>query len=257
MQLTERQVFTKDFYKRTLHGSLQSAREIIPLIMKLVKPKSVIDVGCGKGVWLSAFKEFGIADVLGIDGDWIDKDTLQIPNETFLVLDLKQPIQLVRHFDLVVSLEVAQYLPKECASRFVESLTKLGSVILFSSGIPYQTSYLNLNPQWPDYWADLFQRKGYGAIDCLRRIIWNNDKIEPWYVQNILLYVRLDNLKDHPLLYREYKNTNHSMLSIVHPKYYLGASDYMNLSVKKTIRVLPKMIYKAIKVRVKYIFMKE
>ena len=54
-------------------GSLQSARVVVPLLMDLLHPSSVIDVGCGGGSWLRAFRENGILESLGIDGRWIDK----------------------------------------------------------------------------------------------------------------------------------------------------------------------------------------
>jgi hypothetical protein len=38
------QLYSKEFYKSLLTGSQQSAREIIPLIMEMVQPKSVVDV---------------------------------------------------------------------------------------------------------------------------------------------------------------------------------------------------------------------
>lgn len=35
-----------------------SARAIVPHIVTLVEPSSVIDVGCGEGAWLSVFREW-------------------------------------------------------------------------------------------------------------------------------------------------------------------------------------------------------
>lgn len=64
--------YTNNFYKLLQAGSQRSAREIIPLVLQLVQPQSVIDVGCGTGTWLSVFKEFGMPECLGIDGDYVD-----------------------------------------------------------------------------------------------------------------------------------------------------------------------------------------
>jgi len=36
---------------------------------------------CGTRIWLFVSKEYGIEEVLGIDGDWLGKETLQIPEE--------------------------------------------------------------------------------------------------------------------------------------------------------------------------------
>lgn len=77
------QPYTEDFYKPYQEGKRRSAREIVPLVLELIQPKQVIDVGCGIGTWLSVFKECGVEDIQGLDGDWVDKRMLQIPEERF------------------------------------------------------------------------------------------------------------------------------------------------------------------------------
>ena len=93
----EEVLYTKD-YKIHQEGSRLSAKEIIPLVLELIQPKRVIDVGCGVGGWLSVFKECGVEDILGIDGDWADKKMLQIPEERFLSFDLKEPFRITSPF---------------------------------------------------------------------------------------------------------------------------------------------------------------
>src|SRR5688500_10985048 len=112
--------YTKEFYRTQREVSHRSARTVVPLILGLVTLQSVVDVGCGLGTWLSVFKEFGVEDVLGIDGEHVDRAMLEIPREQFLAFDLTQPIKVDRQFDLVVSLEVAEHLPEECAEIFIK-----------------------------------------------------------------------------------------------------------------------------------------
>lgn len=213
--------YTEDYYKELKEGLRESARGVVPLILELIQPKSVVDVGCGLGTWLSVFEEFGIKDYLGIDGDYIHTDKLEIPQDQFTPFDLTNPLRLNRKFDLVVSLEVAEHLPSECAETFVDSLTRLGPVILFSAALPFQGGTNHLNEQWPDYWVKYFQGRDYLAVDCLRKKLWRNENIKWWYIQNILFFVRKECLKDYPLLKRGHENTALDQLSIVHPKLYL------------------------------------
>ena len=84
-----------------------SAKAIVPLVMDLLSPESVVDVGCGEGVWVREFADCGVSRFLGIDGDYVDRDRLLIPEERFLSADLVEPLSLDEDFDLVVSLEVA------------------------------------------------------------------------------------------------------------------------------------------------------
>ena len=215
--------YTRDFYQLIGEGTRTSAIEVIPLLLDLLQPilpKSVVDVGCGTGSWLAAFHKLGIADCLGIDGDYIDRTILQIPLNQFQSADLKQPLQINRKFDLAISLEVAEHLPATCAENFVNSLTQLAPVILFSAAIPFQGGVEHVNEQWPQYWVYYFQKNGYAVIDCLRKKIWNNDKVEPWYAQNILIFVKQEYLPGYPRLVNEYQNTDPNQLAIVHPNTY-------------------------------------
>ena len=213
--------YTGDFYKLHRDSSRQSAKQIVPMVLELVHPNSVIDVGCGMGAWLSVFKECGVDDIYGIDGDYVDRHMLEIPEQRFFASDLSKTIRLDRQFDLVVSLEVAEHLPNDCAETFVDSLTKLGPVILFSAAIPHQGGTHHVNEQWPEYWAEHFQAKGYVVIDCLRKKIWRNHEVDYYYAQNILLFTKMDYLEKSPLLRSQFESTNPASLSIVHPTKYL------------------------------------
>lgn len=213
--------YTRTFYEWHQDGSLQSAREVVPIVMDLVQPRSVIDVGCGTGTWLSVFKAAGVTDCLGVDGDYVDPELRLITPDEFLSHDLKQPLNLGRTFDLVVSLETAEHLPADCADRFVTSLTALGSVILFSAAIPFQGGDGHINEQWVGYWVERFHQRGYLVIDCLRAQVWDSDRVQPWYAQNLLFFVQQDALSRYPKLVQAAQQFHRpGMLSLVHPKTY-------------------------------------
>lgn len=173
-----------------LMNSLASARELVPLLIDLFQPNSVVDVGCGLGVWLSVFKQCQTSQVLGIDSlDCIDAQKLMITSENFLNRDLTKLIDLKQSFDLALCLEVAEHLPEDNAQTLIKSLTKLSNIIVFSAAVPNQGGVHHINEQWANYWLKLFQQEGYEVLDCLRPRIWNNPNIEPWYKQNLLVFV--------------------------------------------------------------------
>jgi SAM-dependent methyltransferase len=209
------------FYDEQAEGSKRSAEEIVPLVLELLEPESVVDVGCGTGAWLSVFAEAGIKDILGIDGDWVDKEALLIPEKNFLAADLLQPIKLAKKFDLAISLEVAEHLPAESAETFVASIVGLAPIVLFSAAAPFQGGTNHLNEQWPEYWAQLFRQHNYLAVDCLRKKIWDNEKVEPWYAQNILLFAPMKIISDNKELSKYFLTTKQDELSLIHPKIYL------------------------------------
>ena len=75
--------YDADFYARQQDGSLQSARRVLPHLLRLVAPRSIVDVGCGVGTWLKAAAELGVRDLAGLDGAYVDRALLQIPHEQF------------------------------------------------------------------------------------------------------------------------------------------------------------------------------
>src|SRR5262245_16402412 len=105
--------YDKQFCDDTREESRRSAEQIVPLIMHLVAPKSVVDVGCGQGTWLSVFKRHGATDVLGIDGDWVDSDRLQVGVNEFRVHSLLEPLETTQRFDLAC----AWKWPNTCLQR--------------------------------------------------------------------------------------------------------------------------------------------
>ncbi|HEX3527077.1 MAG TPA: methyltransferase domain-containing protein [Thermoanaerobaculia bacterium] len=211
--------YTPEFFSWLQKSASSSAREVVPILLELVQPRSVIDVGCGTGAWLSVFMEHGL-DVIGMDGHYVKRDQLLIPPDRFLAYDLEKPIQLDRTFDLVLSLEVAEHLAPGAAEIFVQSLCRLGSVVCFSAAIPFQGGVNHVNEQWPNYWVDIFQKNQYAVIDGIRNRIWENQKVAVWYQQNTLLFARRDVIENNPQLRCDYRPDRHD-LARVHPKMFL------------------------------------
>ena len=213
--------YTNEYYQALREGARRSAQAIVPLVMGLLHPRSVVDVGCGDGTWLSVFRQQGVEEILGIDREYVTGEILEIPEEEFLRHDLRVPLSMDRQFHLVVSLEVAEHLPGECAETYVDSLTRLGPAILFSAAAPFQGGTDHINEQWPEYWVELFGRKGFVALDPIRKHLWGQDDVDYWYRQNILLFVKREYLENRPELEAERKDAHGSQLSIVHPQMYL------------------------------------
>lgn len=204
-------------------GSHRSAREVVPHILELLRPKSVVDVGCGLGSWLAVFREHGVHDFFGVDAPYVNAELLRIPRERFIAHDLTQPLEMERRFDLALALEVAEHLAASDAANFVASLVRLAPVVVFSAAIPFQGGNHHLNEQWPDYWIKLFERHGYVVVDGLRDKVWANDRVEWWYCQNLLLFCSPAALVQNAQLRRELASTSAARMAVVHPRLYLQA----------------------------------
>lgn len=211
--------YSEKFYEEMENSSTTSAEVVVPIVMDLVLPKSVIDVGCAEGRWLSVFSKAGIK-VFGVDGIWLKPERLIILREQFQSIDLEKPFTLNRVADLVMSIEVAEHLPESSADRFIESLVRLAPIILFSAAIPMQGGSHHINEQWPEYWSKKFAGHGYIPIDCIRRRVWDDKRVSFFYAQNIFIYVKENELKKYPKLQAEVAAGNNKALPLVHPYLY-------------------------------------
>jgi SAM-dependent methyltransferase len=214
-------LYSAEFFQSLRDGSRHSAAIVVPVLVDLIQPKSVVDVGCGTGVWLSAFRERGVADVLGVDGPWTGGAPRELPDSFFREHDLRQPLKLDQPFDLAVCLEVAEHLPPEAAQPLVESLTRLAPIVFFSAAIPFQGGDGHVNERWPSYWSDLFAAHGYRCPLDLRSRFWANDAVEFWYRQNMACYVAEGRPELLRRLSSERSLATSAPLDAVHPDLYL------------------------------------
>ncbi|MFM9956694.1 MAG: methyltransferase domain-containing protein [Phycisphaerales bacterium] len=211
--------YSNEFFRNRAAAAAASADVVAPLLIRWVNPRSVIDIGCGTGSWLAAFQRAGVNDILGLDGDYVDRAALEISADHFRPADVARPLDINgRTYDLAVSLEVGEHLPPESSATLVDSLTRAAPVVFFSAAIPLQGGTGHINERWQHQWADLFAQRNYLAVDAVRPIIWSDERVSFWYRQNALIYVRESELSRYPELAAARARTNDQALSLVHPR---------------------------------------
>lgn len=181
-------VYSRLFFERIDAGCRRSAEAVVPELISRLAPFSVVDVGCGTGIWLAEFRRLGIRDLLGIDGPWVPRDLLQIGLEEFWEHDLDEPLRCGRTFDLALCLEVAEHLPESAAGVLVESLTRLAPMILFSAAVPGQGGDGHLNEQPAAWWENLFAARGFRLLEEFGSRFTSDTRVEWWYRQNMRIY---------------------------------------------------------------------
>lgn len=181
-------MYDADFYGQIHDGAIASAQVIVPLVMDIFRPKSVIDFGCGTGAWLSEFVMWGVDEIYGLDGS--DEGHGLISDAEFRLTDLAQPCEFDRKYDLAMSLEVAEHLPSESSDTFVENVCNASDNILWSAAVPGQRGLNHINEQWPSYWVPKFLERGFYCNGSFRYRFWDNREVETWYKQNVLLFSR-------------------------------------------------------------------
>jgi chromosome segregation ATPase len=217
------ETYDRAFFDRNLPGMSASATALAPLIIDLYAPRSIVDVGCGQGAWLRAFQDAGVSDLLGLDGPWVDPERFLVDPSAFHATDLTQPQKIDRRYDLALCLEVAEHIDEDGADVFLDTLTGLSEVIVFSAAAPGQGGDDHVNEQWPTYWAERFAVRGYTMIDNLRWAVWEDERIESWYRQNLLSVVKTSRVqavrKRSKALLKDLRDTQPA--SVIHPGVHL------------------------------------
>ena len=146
--------YAEDMYERD--RTRDSARVVVPMVVELTHPASVLDVGCGRGAWLSEFK--ATSKIVGLDGDYLKPSTLLFPADCFRPTDLSGEFKIpAGRFDLAVCLEVAEHLPARNSRHLVRQLTSAAPQVLFSAAPPGQGGGGHINCQPLSYWRKIFE----------------------------------------------------------------------------------------------------
>lgn len=219
--MIETKQYNDTFFDEMEASSYRSAREVLPYLHELYSFNSVIDIGCGTGVWLKVCKDdLAITDFTGIEGPYLKKEKLKVNPDSVIFADLKQQLSLDRKYDLVISMEVGEHLPDSSADIFVNSLCSAGDFILFSAALPGQEGTYHINEQFPEYWAAKFINAGFVPVDVLRKYFWNNSGVDWWYRQNMMLYVKKEFLPAFPQLQTAAACTDPEFLTRIHPEIF-------------------------------------
>lgn len=227
MNIDYNKLYDKDFYGKLSAGMSRSAVIILGYIYSIYNPKSVIDIGCGHGAWLSAAESFGATTLRGFDGNWVKAEDLFSNNIDFVPVNLSDSLPIVNEkYDICISLEVAEHLPEGQAESFVDMLCQSSDTILFGAAIKYQGGTNHINEQWQTYWIKLFRSRGYECIDCIRGAIWNNTSVEWWYKQNTFLFIGPNNTN---ISANELKELEEPIFDVAHPiNYENKVQNYQN-----------------------------
>lgn len=246
--------YNDSFYADQMDRSYKSAKKYVEFLSTIYKPNSVVDVGCGRGAWLKAFKENGAEKIVGFDGDWNHQNKMIDQSIKFYNIDLNKPLVHKEKYELAISLEVAEHLDSSSAQNFIELMTHLSEVVIFSAAYTKQGGINHINEQPNTYWANLFKSYNYFPYDLFRPIFWGNNDIAFWYQQNTFLYIKQDSAIMRLITNAGYcQIENISFMDCIHPYLYnckLSQIDYLeHLSVIKFIakKIIPKSIQQSLR----------
>lgn len=184
-------IYDQKFFNNTINFESVSAKPFADILIKHFAPKSVVDIGCGVGLYLAEFKANDIAS-LGFDGAPAAVAGSLIGDKIKLH-DLCRPLKLNRRFDLCLCLEVAEHLEPASSQTLIDTLSNLSKTIIFTAATPGQgpKSIGHINEQPLTYWQKLFEQKHFKLDKKLtEKIKWEmrRAKIIWWLTKNLMIF---------------------------------------------------------------------
>jgi len=167
------------------------ADALAPILADYFKPKSVIDLGCGPGIYIWPLRDDHGIEVHGVDGCPNAAD--YGPVEIF---DLREPYRPTKQYDLCICLEVLEHIEAEFAQVIVDSIARCAPAILVTAAPPGQGGHHHVNEQPQDYWIVRFAQAGMeydeSATHELRGIFAQGEPFRNhgWMINNSMVFRR-------------------------------------------------------------------
>ncbi|CAN5300965.1 hypothetical protein BH10PAT1_BH10PAT1_2950 [soil metagenome] len=169
------EAYNLDYFKSTPFIEEQKyAMNISQVVCEVFKPKSVVDVGCGKGLFLDFFYKKGIK-IKGYEGSGSAIKLFVLPRKYVEKVDLRKQIKTSKHYDVAISWEVAEHIEKEFVAVYITNLIKLSNTIVFTAAEPFLNPPHPHHPneQFSEYWDELFKFFDYKKNTILTNKLQN------------------------------------------------------------------------------------
>lgn len=156
----ERATFSKQNYDAYSAEVEFLAPCVAGAIVEVLDPRSVVDLGAGLGIYLRELAALGVE----VKGYEFSPDAIEFSEAAPGVVeyhDLTETLAVSRRYDLALCCQVAEHIDGEFAEHVVRLVTDLSDVVYWSAARPGAGGQHHVNEQWPPYWHEKFERRGY------------------------------------------------------------------------------------------------
>jgi len=183
--------YTLDYHNRGSETKKAVAPALANIVTEFYSPNSVVDLGCGLGIFLKEFEERGL-EVKGyeyspqaIENNAIDKSKLE-------EIDLSEKQEYPKKWGVALCIEVIEHIDKEQEDTVIENITKASDKIIFSGAVQGQPGFHHVNCRPKDYWIKKFRERGFeiqkGKTLKLRKELVNTGSCPPYLANNPMVF---------------------------------------------------------------------
>jgi GT2 family glycosyltransferase/glycosyltransferase involved in cell wall biosynthesis/SAM-dependent methyltransferase len=230
---------------RALPSDRYAATIIARVIDRVLAPASILDLGCGNGVWLDELAGDGTRFIQGVEEMAFVPRDLAVDPSCILNASLAEPLTLNRAFDLVLCLEGPDHIEPQFAQTLVDNCVRHGETVLFSTGLPGPSGGDRYEQPNTTSWIDLFRNRSFVDLDLIRPLIWHDPRIPFWYRQNLLLFVRGDSPRLPQLRAETERVASFSPLSRLEPTANYSVSFLAELDERRLRELERRLVWQA------------
>jgi glycosyltransferase involved in cell wall biosynthesis len=187
-------IYSKEWVEECLDDKWDNdIQNFTRVVFNEFRPASVVDVGCGLGLYLKYYKELGSKKILGIEANRNALEKALISE--ILPHDLRKPLKVNEKYELVSCLEVAEHLHRKYSNILVDTLVQLcdpKGYIIFTAAPPGQGGVHHINLQPQNFWIDLFDTQGFVYSRTLTSEISIQLEFQHlwWTKKNLMIFVQ-------------------------------------------------------------------
>lgn len=192
---SERLMFNYFMFSGFHRGALETAPAAVDALLRACPDlRSVVDYGCGTGVYLHELAKRGIS----VQGYEYSARARAVAKQLYRIdvapFDLNHFPCDAASYDLSLCIEVAHYLPPALGDRLVDLCAANVRRALFSAAHPGQHGFGHVNAQPREYWIERFQKRGFrldaAATENVRAYLRQTLKRGFWLADNLFLMER-------------------------------------------------------------------
>ncbi|MFH2201532.1 MAG: hypothetical protein ABIJ96_00305 [Elusimicrobiota bacterium] len=171
-----------------------TAEKIAAHINDVFKPRRIIDLGCGCGVYSHFFRSFGV-EALAVDG--VRPPAAEAFPGEILLRDLTEPVtDDWGEFDFTLCFDVAEHIPADLVAPFTGNLARFSRTLVFAAAPPNQGGKHHVNEQPKRYWIERLRRAGMiydrAKTGAIVEYFKQSKPGYMWMCQHISVYERAD-----------------------------------------------------------------